>query len=410
MVSIAKDNDDRLGQCCLIADFFHWRKFRGKLLKQRVENRLSYLEGIGSGLLIDVEVLDIMFHHGRNFEKGKDGRWTYYPDNKHCLGEVDVDRLDVFYLKNYFKELGYKKMKLVWWLVPGRSLKVGLRRLNTDNELRKMCFYVIDVYIEHEISKTEILQGQDVIVHLDDQVRDLGEQAKSNATTIRNHFSKTTTEKLPPLIVSIVTNTSQDKEIVPRPINFNSKLKPKPKIVPKCTPIQNKVDGGDTVVLSSDSNSHDNYENVEDEAYKPVFLEDSSGESGIRDKIPSSKNELRKYNVRKKVQQESGKEKGKDKVCVDDDAFVEDVSDEEVDIGFVGRAMKILGVERFTTGMRTSNYLSRIQRIPCVHVCAAFARVNKHSKDFCHKLITIESYKEIYKYHINPLPGQPFWE
>ncbi|RYR30790.1 hypothetical protein Ahy_B01g055556 [Arachis hypogaea] len=36
--------------------------------------------------------------------------------------------------------------------------------------------------------------------------------------------------------------------------------------------------------------------------------------------------------------------------------------------------------------------------------------MNKHPEDFCHKLITIESYKETYKYHINPIPGQAFWE
>ncbi|RYR57205.1 hypothetical protein Ahy_A05g022944 [Arachis hypogaea] len=48
--------------------------------------------------------------------------------------------------------------------------------------------------------------------------------------------------------------------------------------------------------------------------------------------------------------------------------------------------------------------------ISCVHAYAALARVNKHPEDFCHKLITIESYKETYKYHINPIPGQGFWE
>ncbi|RYR02747.1 hypothetical protein Ahy_B06g081561 [Arachis hypogaea] len=44
-------------------------------------------------------------------------------------------------------------------------------------------------------------------------------------------------------------------------------------------------------------------------------------------------------------------------------------------------------------------------RIPCVHAYAALARVNKYPEDFCHKLLTIESYKETYKYHINPIPG-----
>ncbi|RYR70143.1 hypothetical protein Ahy_A03g016656 [Arachis hypogaea] len=112
---------------------------------------------------MNAEVLDIIFHHGRNFEKDKDGRWTYYPDNKHFLGEVDVDRLD----------LEYEKIKKVWWQVLQKGLEVGLRRLNSNNKCVFMVEKnngVIDVYIEHEISEPAILQGQDVIVHLDDQV------------------------------------------------------------------------------------------------------------------------------------------------------------------------------------------------------------------------------------------------
>ncbi|RYR34801.1 hypothetical protein Ahy_A10g049835 [Arachis hypogaea] len=87
-------------------------------------------------------VLDIMFHHGRNFEKGENGRLDYYPDSKHCLCEIDVDKLDVFYLRNDFKKLGYDKVNEVWWLVPGGSLEVGLRHLNSDDELKEMCFFV----------------------------------------------------------------------------------------------------------------------------------------------------------------------------------------------------------------------------------------------------------------------------
>ncbi|RYR51288.1 hypothetical protein Ahy_A06g026313 [Arachis hypogaea] len=48
--------------------------------------------------------------------------------------------------------------------------------------------------------------------------------------------------------------------------------------------------------------------------------------------------------------------------------------------------------------------------IPCVHACAAIARVNKWPEDFCHKLLTMESYKATYSHHINPLPGQQLWE
>ncbi|XP_072080332.1 uncharacterized protein [Arachis hypogaea] len=48
--------------------------------------------------------------------------------------------------------------------------------------------------------------------------------------------------------------------------------------------------------------------------------------------------------------------------------------------------------------------------IPRVHACAALSRVNKQPEDFCHRWLTMDSYKEIYNHHINPIPGQPLWE
>nr|XP_025621445.1 uncharacterized protein LOC112712727 [Arachis hypogaea]XP_025675519.1 uncharacterized protein LOC112775838 [Arachis hypogaea] len=48
--------------------------------------------------------------------------------------------------------------------------------------------------------------------------------------------------------------------------------------------------------------------------------------------------------------------------------------------------------------------------IPCVHACAALSRVNKQPEDFCHRWLTMDSYKETYNHHINPIPGQPLWE
>ncbi|XP_057718638.1 uncharacterized protein LOC130933129 [Arachis stenosperma] len=48
--------------------------------------------------------------------------------------------------------------------------------------------------------------------------------------------------------------------------------------------------------------------------------------------------------------------------------------------------------------------------IPCVHTCAALARVNKRPEDFCHQLCTMEAYNKTYVHHINPLPSQSLWE
>ncbi|XP_025692605.1 uncharacterized protein [Arachis hypogaea] len=48
--------------------------------------------------------------------------------------------------------------------------------------------------------------------------------------------------------------------------------------------------------------------------------------------------------------------------------------------------------------------------ISCVHACAALARVNKRPEDFCHPLVTMDSYRKTYEHYINPLPGQSMWE
>ncbi|RYR25109.1 hypothetical protein Ahy_B02g058735 [Arachis hypogaea] len=48
----------------------------------------------------------------------------------------------------------------------------------------------------------------------------------------------------------------------------------------------------------------------------------------------------------------------------------------------------------------------RSKCIPCVHACAALARVNKRPEDFCHPLVTMDSYTKTYEHYINPLPGQ----
>ncbi|XP_072058002.1 uncharacterized protein [Arachis hypogaea] len=69
------------------------------------------------------KLLDIMFYHGRTFKKNADGKLVYSPDNKACLGDLDENRLDVFFIRNYFKELGYDKVIECWWLVPERSLE-----------------------------------------------------------------------------------------------------------------------------------------------------------------------------------------------------------------------------------------------------------------------------------------------
>ncbi|XP_057755628.1 uncharacterized protein LOC130974795 [Arachis stenosperma] len=44
--------------------------------------------------------------------------------------------------------------------------------------------------------------------------------------------------------------------------------------------------------------------------------------------------------------------------------------------------------------------------MPCVHACAALARVGRRLDEFCHQWLTMEAYNNTYAFHINPIPGQ----
>ncbi|RYR34722.1 hypothetical protein Ahy_A10g049723 [Arachis hypogaea] len=48
--------------------------------------------------------------------------------------------------------------------------------------------------------------------------------------------------------------------------------------------------------------------------------------------------------------------------------------------------------------------------MPCVHACAALARVGRRPDEFCHQWLTMEAYNNTYAFHINPIPGQAVWE
>ncbi|RYR27028.1 hypothetical protein Ahy_B02g061355 [Arachis hypogaea] len=130
--------------------------------------------------------LDIMFHHGRKFQKDEKEMTIYSPDKKACIWDIDVDTLDVFWVRNYYKELGYDRIGECWWHVPGRSLDIGLRALNCDDELREMCFMgeknegLVDVYFEHAVSTPEILEGNEIVEYVEgdhDDLREVSDEA-----------------------------------------------------------------------------------------------------------------------------------------------------------------------------------------------------------------------------------------
>ncbi|RYQ82781.1 hypothetical protein Ahy_B10g101349 [Arachis hypogaea] len=48
-----------------------------------------------------------VFHHGGLFKKNVEGDMVYEPDNTEVLMGVEGDTLDVFFVRGYYRELGY---------------------------------------------------------------------------------------------------------------------------------------------------------------------------------------------------------------------------------------------------------------------------------------------------------------
>ncbi|RYQ97473.1 hypothetical protein Ahy_B08g093516 [Arachis hypogaea] len=158
------------------------------------------------------EKLDIMFHHGGDFKKNAEGIMIYSPDNKACLGDLDTDTLDVFYIRNYHRELGYNDIKQCWWHVPGKCLEKGLRNVNSDKDIRDMvnCARtnegLIDIYFEHTVSVPEVLEGDNTVVYLDDHG---GEGCNAGTDTdVSPPVTETHAIIVAPPIPKVVPNTS----------------------------------------------------------------------------------------------------------------------------------------------------------------------------------------------------------
>ncbi|MED6135447.1 hypothetical protein PIB30_046537 [Stylosanthes scabra] len=100
-----------------------------------------------------------------------DGSRVYEPDNQCCKGDNEEDTMDVFFVRNYHKTLGYDKIDECFWLVPRSNLANGLRALTTNKELMEMCQAarlndgVVDVYYKHGVSRPHVVEDFGVTSH-----------------------------------------------------------------------------------------------------------------------------------------------------------------------------------------------------------------------------------------------------
>ncbi|RYR70587.1 hypothetical protein Ahy_A02g004917 [Arachis hypogaea] len=325
------------------------------------------------------EKLDIMFHHGGDFKKNAEGIMIYSPDNKACLGDLDTDTLDVFYIRNYHRELGYNDIKQCWWHVPGKCLEKGLRNVNSDKEIREMvnCARtnegLIDIYFEHTVSVPEVLEGDNTVVYLDDHGGEgCNAVPKKNKTSPRQsqpshsktaNLSKKTkpvkknnspevtkptkptkptkltkpTQLTKPTKISQPTKSSQNTK---SDRSKKQKLSKRPSISRRpCT--RSAVRGFTSKVFNNEvpfDVSSDSSDSEEDSMFKPSPDEGSSSDSEATGNDPKTGSRIRRNMIHATVGKRniSPLGKGKEKILHEDDGLVEEVSDAEVDLGFVG--------------------------------------------------------------------------
>ncbi|RYR11189.1 hypothetical protein Ahy_B05g079660 [Arachis hypogaea] len=420
------------------------------------------------------KLLDIMFYHGGTFKKNDDEKLLDIMFYQSFLGDLDEDTLDVFFMRNYFKEL--------------RSLEVGLRALTSDDELREMCFHaerndgVVDVYFEHGVSTPELMEGKGAVMLLDYEAQEVcHDDLQTNKKTPMDSLNQTSDDKLttnpipnqstanpipstatptpdhPAADPLTINPTSEEPNPMDEPNNTKPNYRPNPKssIKPNPAPIvkhnqkptlkpkhhlkpnkiqskpkskftskpkpkfnppkripRSQVKGWSTskdkqtlhVDLTINESTSDDGSS-EDTSYVPVQEANSSNDEEL---VARNSKPIRKEV--KKVQKNSGMAKGnesigKDNIIQVDDAIVEDLSDVEVDLGFIGTPTKGIWYEaldpeyeKFEVHGHPTNMIVDLGKrlctcqfwmltgIPCVHACAALARVNKRPEDFCHPL------------------------
>ncbi|RYR07974.1 hypothetical protein Ahy_B05g075480 [Arachis hypogaea] len=480
--------------------------------------------------------LDIMFHHGGKFQKDENGMTIYSPDKKACVGDIDVDTLDVFWVRNYYKELGYDRIGECWWHVPGRSLDIGLRALNCDDELREMCFMVkrmmgwlmftLSMQFQHqkffrEMRLWSILRGDhDDLREVSDEAENERLQDKTpnqaniptvpadetpftnnnepmhntsppktteptdpgaNNPTPQNNNPTTTSNSNPSQATTAkpVTNTppvppktKPNSNANPNPKSNNTSLhkataNPKNSSKPNPKRNRNSSDGANSwhsEEMKTPPPSEDEFSEEEPDDVFPVFRDgiqfgDLKLEVGIKFNTKSEFREavkkVRKYPNFRQCEAAVYFKSKCDLVLNRNsisralaDARVVVYGDEKAQYAMlanhVGKLPPVVQsrldkirkeskswmpiwtgndeYEKFEVHGHPTNMVVDLGKrlctcqfwmltgMPCVHACAALARVNKRPEDFCHKWLTMDAYRDTYAHYVNPLPGQSLWE
>ena len=80
-----------------------------------------------------------MFHHIGRLERDSRGRLQYIGEEVIEIKRVNVDTLNIFFVEGLLMDIGYTGFKECYWLEPKMELDGGLRLLQRDMNVVKMC-------------------------------------------------------------------------------------------------------------------------------------------------------------------------------------------------------------------------------------------------------------------------------
>ncbi|RYR07840.1 hypothetical protein Ahy_B05g075307 [Arachis hypogaea] len=316
--------------------------------------------------LMEGPPMTFVFHHGGKFKTNESGYLCYEPDNTEVLMGVEANTLDVFFVKGYYKELGYAEMNNCLWKVPGTLLDNGLRRLENDADLLALVkdyrrnHHFINIYFEHVVSKPHVVDcmsedGDDVlqlptipelVEKINKDHNDAIQKEPKLSTPSYPHLSPLLSPHLSPHLkphLSQLLSPLLSPHLSPL---FNPPLNPHAaKISSKATTadkINKKVKATTSTrsgrqvkatPVDNDSDSHDSYESAEDSLYKPpkvagdsIYSNDS--DSGV-DGVESSR--TKKVDHREKHRPAA--DRTRDKAIDTDDSSYEDIESDECSDG-----------------------------------------------------------------------------
>ncbi|RYR02168.1 hypothetical protein Ahy_B06g080997 [Arachis hypogaea] len=255
---------------------------------------------------------------------------------------VDGDSLDAFFVKGYYKELGYAGGDICWWKVPWLSLEGGLRKLETDKDLLKMCktyrrnHNIMNIFFEHGVSELHVVEcmseDDEVILPKNASLMKLPCTQPTMQATI-NPTKKCNSQ--PTQKPKFQPNYSQPAKSCTDPLKPAVKLRSGHQ-PPKKSHAQNKnkeplqFTRSSRVVkpslIQDDSDSRDSYESTEDSLYKSTKVlgdlsDTDSGNDDFNSRGP------RKTDFREKHRPTSFR--GTEKVIDTDDSSYEDIKEDE---------------------------------------------------------------------------------